>query len=212
MPSYHGIRVSASHLKLLTAYEKKYGVAVALNSGQRTKADQEEMIREKGVYNSQTNPHGAARYSTNAPHVKTGHEHHALDISHGSGKGRSDHVAEFYRDNGVEIAFNVSTENWHMDTTDEQSLIRAAKKISVDPSLRFHSAGPSVVKLKKLLYAAGIRNFSSTKFGAPSSNRYSPFFGKNTLKAVQRFQRAHGLNADGVAGPSTWHALRRAGK
>lgn len=192
---------------MLEAYEKKYGVAVALNSGQRTKADQEEMVREKGVYNATSNPHGAARYSPFAPHVKTGHENHALDISHGDGKGQSNHVAEFYRDNGVEIAFNVSTENWHMDTTDEQSLLDAAKKISVDPVLRYRSAGPSVIKLKKLLYANGIRDFSSTKFGSPSSNRYSPFFGKNTIKAVQRFQRKHGLNGDGVVGPTTWAKL-----
>jgi peptidoglycan hydrolase-like protein with peptidoglycan-binding domain len=34
-------------------------------------------------------------------------------------------------------------------------------------------------------------------------------FGRRTVRALQRFQRRHGLDADGVAGPATWRALRR---
>ncbi len=33
-------------------------------------------------------------------------------------------------------------------------------------------------------------------------------FGTNTVNAVKNFQRANSLNADGVAGPRTWNALR----
>jgi len=32
-------------------------------------------------------------------------------------------------------------------------------------------------------------------------------FGHGTSRAVKRFQRAHGLSADGVVGPGTWQAL-----
>ena len=35
-------------------------------------------------------------------------------------------------------------------------------------------------------------------------------YGKQTKRAVKRFQRRHGLAADGVVGPATWSALKRA--
>jgi cell wall-associated NlpC family hydrolase len=35
-------------------------------------------------------------------------------------------------------------------------------------------------------------------------------YGKHTKRAVKRFQRRHGLAADGVVGPATWAALKRA--
>ena len=35
-------------------------------------------------------------------------------------------------------------------------------------------------------------------------------YGKHTKRAVKRFQRCHGLTADGIVGPATWSALKRA--
>src|SRR4051794_1708603 len=35
-------------------------------------------------------------------------------------------------------------------------------------------------------------------------------YGRGTKHAVKRFQRAHGLTPDGIVGPATWAALRRA--
>jgi peptidoglycan hydrolase-like protein with peptidoglycan-binding domain len=34
-------------------------------------------------------------------------------------------------------------------------------------------------------------------------------FGKDTVTAVRKFQRAKGLDRDGKVGPKTWAALRR---
>jgi murein L,D-transpeptidase YcbB/YkuD len=33
------------------------------------------------------------------------------------------------------------------------------------------------------------------------------YFGNQTLQAVQNFQKAHGLQPDGIVGPMTWKAL-----
>jgi len=71
------------------------------------------------------------------------------------------------------------------------------------PALKRGVKGPSVVKLKKLLYKKGIRNFSGPK----NSDRYDSFFSLYTAMAVKRFQRRHHLTADGIVGPSTWRAL-----
>lgn len=79
------------------------------------------------------------------------------------------------------------------------------KSLPGEPMLKYGYAGPSVVRLKKLLYANGVRNFSGRK----NSNRYIPYFGKYTKAAVKRFQQEHHLHADGIVGASTWAALHK---
>lgn len=76
------------------------------------------------------------------------------------------------------------------------------------PTLKQGQVGPSVIKLKKLLYDNGIRGFSTTPTGKESDNRYNPYFSANTTSAVKRFQKAHGLSPDGIVGPSTWKKLQ----
>lgn len=68
---------------------------------------------------------------------------------------------------------------------------------SAPKSLRRGQTGPSVVKMKKLLYNKGFR------FGS----RYNPFFNQRTEDAVKRFQKAKKLPQDGIVGAKTWEAL-----
>ena len=64
------------------------------------------------------------------------------------------------------------------------------------PTLRRGNQGETVEELQALLNA---------KFGF--SLEIDGNFGKATETAVKEFQKAHGLTADGVAGPKTWKAL-----
>jgi peptidoglycan hydrolase-like protein with peptidoglycan-binding domain len=74
----------------------------------------------------------------------------------------------------------------------------AASRLAAPPTLRMGDKGPSVVSLQKKLAAAG---FST---GAADGD-----FGQKTLSAVQSFQKAKRLTADGVVGPQTWGALMK---
>jgi hypothetical protein len=208
--TYRGERVSFPHRTLLNAYEREYNVPVQLNEGARTITEQTRFwnLWRSGRGNLAAFPNPAA------PHIKFGRRHHALDINAGSGRGQAQHVAAFYRKHGVPVVFNVRSEPWHMDTLDESALLRASARIGKandsegDPVLKYRSTGPAVVTLKKLLYDKGIRNFSSTPTGKPSSNRFNPFFGKHTKDAVQRFQSENGMSPDGIVGPTLWRKLR----
>lgn len=71
-----------------------------------------------------------------------------------------------------------------------------------DPVLRMGSKGASVRALQRLLRAKGFKSVPVRGLGHGR-------FRASTLSAVKRFQRAHGLNPDGVVGKSTWAALRR---
>jgi len=74
-----------------------------------------------------------------------------------------------------------------------------APKPGKSPSLlRRGSAGRDVLELQTMLVAAG---HAVTRDGQ---------FGPQTALAVQKFQREHGLDADGIAGPLTMAALARA--
>jgi hypothetical protein len=198
MPYHHGKRVSASHATMLDSYEKSRRRPLYINQGQRTYVEQTWFWLR---YKRWGWPLAAPPWPS-APHIKAGHEHHALDIS----VSFVNDVAAFYRACGVPCVFNVRNEPWHLDFTDEAALKRAAAKrgSTGDPILRQGQTGPSVVRLKKLLYNHGMREFST---GA-SSNRYDPYFSKWTKAAVQRFQRANKLGADGIVGAATWRALR----
>lgn len=179
---------------MLAEYERKTGVALFINQGQRTLAEQAAFYAaylRGGTL--------AARPTPSAPHIKFKRQHHALDINANVARK----VAAFYRSHGVPVAFNVAGEPWHMDTLDEAALKRAAKAVTVPSPLRRGHRGASVLKLKRLLYSRGVRNFSSTT----SSSRFNPSFSIYTEQAVKRFQKSRNLTPDGRVGPATWRAL-----
>jgi putative chitinase len=64
--------------------------------------------------------------------------------------------------------------------------------------------GADVRKLQESLNALGIRD----ERGRPLSP--DGHFGAHTKEAVENFQRAHGLHADGIVGPRTTEALQKA--
>ena len=67
-----------------------------------------------------------------------------------------------------------------------------AAAASRSTTLSIGSTGPAVKKLQRRLHVRPV----------------SGYFGPKTQRAVRRFQRKHGLKADGIAGPAT---LRRLG-
>ncbi|MBO7421942.1 MAG: peptidoglycan-binding protein [Oscillospiraceae bacterium] len=69
------------------------------------------------------------------------------------------------------------------------------------PTLRRGSKGDYVTELQRMLLKCG---YSVGTSGIDGD------FGKDTMAAVQNFQKDHGLIVDGVAGPMTWDALEKA--
>lgn len=140
--TFRGRRVSRAHAIVLEAAVRDR-IYPQINSGRRTRSEQEQLVREKGVYDPVRNPHGAARYSPRAPHVKAvlagGKQaaHHALDVDVFGGSGPR-RLAAFYARHGCPLSFNVPTEAWHVDPVDEAKLLSAARRL--DDPLREYPA------------------------------------------------------------------------
>lgn len=70
-----------------------------------------------------------------------------------------------------------------------------------EPTLRKGAKGERVRELQEKLLALG---YQLPRYGADGD------YGAETIKAVKEFQKDHGLAADGVCGPKTWAALKKA--
>ena len=66
------------------------------------------------------------------------------------------------------------------------------------PTLRKGARGDIVRELQERLIRLG---YELPKYGADGD------YGAETVAAVTRFQREHGLTADGICGPRSWAAL-----
>lgn len=71
-------------------------------------------------------------------------------------------------------------------------------------TLREHDHSPKVGELQIGLAALGYRGADGKAITPDNA------FGANTKAAVLSFQRAHGLDADGIAGKKTWESIRNA--
>jgi hypothetical protein len=190
--THHGKRVSLDHATMLAAYEHQHG-AVYINQGARTLAEQAAFYAHYLRYGSPL----AARPWGGAPHIKWGANNHAMDIN---APEPAHSVAAFYKAHHVTVAFNVPGEAWHMDTVNSHELALAADRLRNDatPTLKPGARGKAVRRLKKLMWAKGIRRFT----------RSTGIYGPTAVRAIKRFQRKHHLKADGIVGAKTWKALR----
>src|ERR1700754_759061 len=75
---FRGKSVSREWAAVLSAAAKD-GVNFTLNSGHRTMAEQQQLVNRQGLFGP-GNPHGAARPSATAPHIREGRIDHALDV------------------------------------------------------------------------------------------------------------------------------------
>lgn len=95
-------------------------------------------------------------------------------------------------------------EAWHFRFAPEhatKSVIDRWSTVKAGDTITIGDKGPGVRTLKILMRRKGyFPHPASSTFGAP------------TAWWLKRFQKAHRLPADGVAGPKTWIALRKAGK
>ncbi len=188
-----GEEVSAEWYTILSDM-RKAGVHFNVNEGHRT------MSRQQYFYDLWKSGRGnlAAAPTPNAPHIRSGRIDHAIDFSNDGA------VFTWLAKKGLGPVRTVRGESWHIELPVSRMRAYHAAHGSSDPMLRLGHKGPSVVKLKRLLYSKGVRNFS----GLRNSNRYIPYFGKYTQAAVRRYQINHGLKSDGVVGAGTWRSLR----
>jgi hypothetical protein len=195
MASFQGHRVSYPWWVVLTEADRH--IDFQLNSGQRTMAEQQHLVDTLGVYDRIRNPHGAARPNPNAPHIKAGHENHAIDVD--SWNNGENKLQAWARSRGLDLENNVSTEAWHLDPVHEEQLLKLAREILAQRYITLGAKGRKQLGLKKSLRTLGYLN-----------GFYLGPFGKPAVAALKRFQHDHHLVADGVAGPLTLEAIKAA--
>lgn len=171
-----------------------------LNEGHRT------FDRQWYFYTHQ--PPLAAYPSNEAPHIRTGRFYHAVDVD------GSDWLIAYGRRHGVTLVRTVRwpdgsiRELWHLECADPAQLAAFARRnahrmtTSKFPPLRRGANGAAVSRLQRHLRAAHVKH----------GPQVTGHFGAHTQAALKRFQHSHGLKADGVCGPKTWRALRRAAR
>jgi hypothetical protein len=153
----------------------------------------------------------AAKPLPGAPHIKWGRRNHAIDCNDGA----SDRLAAFYRELGVPAVFNVAGEPWHIDFPDAAALKRAADRIrEANASIRPGERDEKVKYLKHRLHVVRDPQTGRAYLRADKPRGgWSTFYSPDVVQAIRAFQRDRKwLQADGVVGPATEKALKRAYK
>ena len=116
------------------------------------------------------------------------------------GQRTEDAVRNFQRARGLEVDGLAGPET--LRALDAAVRARAASPMA-DGVLREGERGAEVRQLQERLNAAGARDAAGRVLGTDGQ------FGQRTEDAVRNFQRARGLEVDGIAGPETLRALQR---
>lgn len=193
-------RVSTYWDIVLTAAAKD--TRFRLNSGRRTKGEQLDLVRQKGVW-SPSNPTGAAAYSPTAPHIRVGRQDHAIDVDTNYGEGEGG-LQLWLEQHGATVRNPITQEPWHMEV-EEADLRRLAAQVlqpDAEPVLAKGKVYPDAVKkLQRYLRALSFKSVTV-------NGKYD----LATRIAIKRFQRKHKIATDSRAtvGPKTWRKLREA--
>jgi len=105
--------VSNQWFVLLYNIHKYADIEFNVNEGHRTFPRQQELLDEKGLW-SPSNPHGAARPSHTAPHIRTDRPDHAIDVD-----GAAALIQAAAR-RGVTLRRTVPGEPWHLEADTAQ--------------------------------------------------------------------------------------------
>lgn len=147
-------KVSKPWATVLRAAARAGVIAITdLDDGHRSMALQAQRVREHGLYNAITNPHGAAAPSATAPHIKLGHIDHAIDVN--ALNGAVTRLDAWVAAHGEQLARTVPTEAWHREIVGgEAALRRLARKVS-DPVAAFPKGEAAAIRAYDRLKKSG---------------------------------------------------------
>ena len=199
MATFDGSAVSTPWFVVLTA-ARRNGVRFRLNSGRRSMAQQLALYRAYRAGRGNL----AAFPSPFAPHIRVGRDDHALDVN--ALDGGAARLDAWCTERGFPLDHTVRNEPWHVELRGGHERLRTFARlidavVPGDPTVRRGSHGRAVKTLQVLLRRAG--------YLRPSWSAHTKYT-LTVRRAVRAFQRKHRLTPDGVVGPATWRALRRA--
>lgn len=182
-----GEHVSAEWLTVLREMRKD-GVVFNVNEGHRTRARQQELIDEKGLW-SPSNPTGAAPVSGTAPHIRDGRIDHAIDFSNDGA------VFAWLSAHGLRPARTVplGREPWHIEVPAAE-LIAFHRKHNRPSAIRF--LGKVRRKAAATLLARRRARIAEGRSGkGPRWERADRLVRRSARKVQALAKRAHGRQA-----------------
>lgn len=174
------------------------GVTFRVNEGHRTWARQTYF---RWLYEHVPGSALAARPSANAPHIRTGRLDHAIDFWNAGG------AMHWLRTHGLSAQLTVPGESWHIEIPAAELVAYAREHGQTDAVIK-----PFYVKPFRKPDGAAVKRLQTLLRGNGQEVKVTGRYDRATRGAVRRFQHKHGLKVDGIVGPGTWKAIRKAVK